>query len=170
MTASPHVPAASFADLEGAIAVVRASGSRLTSARKQLLEALFEVEGAVAAEHLARVVGGEIEAADLASVYRNLELFEGLGIVRHVHLGHGPGLYALAGEDEREYLVCERCGEVRAVTPQDLDPLRSEIRRAFDFEVRFSHFPITGLCSRCAGEVSLDSGATQEGARMTHEQ
>ena len=115
------------------------------------------------------MIGGEIEAADLASVYRNLELFEGLGIVRHVHLGHGPGLYALAGADEREYLVCERCGEVRAVAPQDLDALRSEIRRAFDFEVRFSHFPITGLCSRCAGEVGLDSGATEEGAQMSHE-
>ena len=34
---------------------------------------------------------------DLASVYRNLEQLEELGVVRHVHLGHGPGLYALVG-------------------------------------------------------------------------
>ena len=34
-------------------------------------------------------------ASDLASVYRNLEHLEELGVVRHVHFGHGPGLYAL---------------------------------------------------------------------------
>ena len=29
------------------------------------------------------------------SVYRNLERLEALGVVSHVHVGHGPGLYAL---------------------------------------------------------------------------
>ena len=141
---------ASFTDLEGAIGVVRASGSRLSSARKQLLQALFEADGPVSAEDLARSAGGEPEAADLASIYRNLELFERLGIVRHVHLGHGPGRYALVGE--REYLVCESCGRVLTAAPHELDAVRSEIRKRFDFEVRFSHFPIAGLCAECTGD------------------
>ena len=115
MTASRYARAASFADLEGALDVVRAAGSRVTSARRLLLEALFAAEGPVAAERLARSTGGDADAADLASTYRNLELLEELGVVRHFHLGHGPGLYALAGPDEREYLVCERCGAVRRI-------------------------------------------------------
>ena len=127
-----------------------ASGARLSSARRQLLEALFAADGPVTAEDLARSAGGELEAADVASIYRNLELFERLGIVRHVHLGHGPGRYALAGE--REYLVCERCGRVVTADPDELVGVRDEIRERFGFEVRFSHFPIAGLCEDCRGE------------------
>lgn len=154
MTASPYARAATFTDLEEAIAVVREAGSRLTAPRRQLLEALFAADGPVAAERLSRTVSG----GDLASVYRNLELLEGLGIVRHFHLGHGPGLYALAGVREREYLVCERCGEIRSVPADELDPIRARIRAEYGFEVRFSHFPIAGLCVRCADEQPTQGG------------
>ena len=41
-------------------------------------------------------------------------------MVRHVHLGHGPGLYELALDGEREYLTCERCADFRAVDPRAL--------------------------------------------------
>jgi Fur family ferric uptake transcriptional regulator len=174
MTASRYARAASFADLSGALDVVRAGGSRVTSARRLLLEALFAAEGPVAAERLARSTGGDADAADLASTYRNLELFEELGIVRHFHLGHGPGLYALAGPDEREYLLCERCGAVRTIDAAEVEPLRERIRGEYGFEVRFSHFPIAGLCAACArivGEgAGLDSGrrnAGESGGAMT---
>ena len=75
-----------------------------------MLEALFLADGPVSAEELAAGLGGQVPPSDLASVYRNLETLERHGVVRHVHLGHGPGRYALAGTGEREYLVCERCG------------------------------------------------------------
>ena len=52
----------------------------------------------VRAEEIAAGIGGRLPRSDLASVYRNLETLENHGLVRHLHLGHGPGLYALAGE------------------------------------------------------------------------
>ncbi|UTI65159.1 transcriptional repressor [Paraconexibacter antarcticus] len=45
--------------------------------------------------------------SDLSSVYRNLERLEALGVVRHVHLDHGPGLYTLQRDSDTDYLVCE---------------------------------------------------------------
>ena len=51
----------------------------------------------------------------MASVYRNLETLEQVGIVKHFHLGHGPGLYVRAGAAVNEFLVCDSCGAVRAV-------------------------------------------------------
>jgi Fe2+ or Zn2+ uptake regulation protein len=123
----------------------------------------------VAAERLARSSGGDADVGDLASTYRNLELLEELGIVRHFHLGHGPGLYALVGPDEREYLVCERCGAVRRIDAAAVEPLRERIRDEYGFEVRFSHFPIAGLCAACArsveGGTGLDSGRSSAGDR-----
>jgi hypothetical protein len=31
-----------------------------------------------------------------------------------------------------------------------MDPVRAQIEKRFDFEARFSHFPILGLCADCA--------------------
>ena len=85
-------------------------------------------------------------ALDAASVYRSLEAFEQAGVVRHVHLGHGPALYALVGEGEREYLYCDRCGSALAVAPQQLDEVRELVAARFGYGARFTHFPIVGLC------------------------
>jgi len=67
-----------------------------------------------------------------------------------VHLGHGPGCYSPTAQDEREYLVCEECGDRLALPAARLDAVRAVVRDEFGFEARFSHFPIVGRCARCA--------------------
>lgn len=147
----PHAgPSRSAPDLESALDVVRQSGMRATTARRLVLEALFAADGPVSAERVASGLDGRLPRSDAASVYRNLELLEELGLVRHFHLGHGPGLYALVGAGEREYLVCETCGSVRAVEPAALDPVRRALRANFGYAASFTHFPIVGRCAGCA--------------------
>lgn len=138
------------ASLEDAFSAVRSSGLRLSAARRILLEVLSAADRPMSAEVIASGVGGRHPASDLASTYRNLETLEEIGLVRHLHVGHGPGLYALSGPGDREYLVCERCQRVRVVQPAALDGVRDEIRRVFGHEARFSHFPLGGLCGDCA--------------------
>ncbi len=157
MTVAPHPPPVAFTNLEEAIATLRRAGWRISTARRVLLEALFAADGPVSAERLAAGLDGRLVSSELASVYRNLERLEELGMVRHVHLGHGPGLYALAG-DETEYLVCERCHEVTTVPAGELDAVRDHIRTRFGYEARFSHFPIPGLCGRCAATLPSHAG------------
>jgi Fur family ferric uptake transcriptional regulator len=149
VTAAPDPPAAEFADLAGALAVLRAAGLRISAARRLVLQAVFEADAPSSAEALAARLGDAGAPLDLASVYRNLETLERAGIVRHVHLGHGPGLYTLAGGREREYLVCDRCGRVAAVEPAQLDRAREVIRADLGYEARFTHFPIVGRCAAC---------------------
>ena len=136
--------------LEEAFGVVRGSGLRLSAARRILLEVLAGAGRPLTADAIASGLRGRHPASDLASTYRNLETLEALGLVRHVHVGHGPGLYALTGRDNREYLVCERCDAVRAVRPETLDDIREMIRARFGHEARFGHFPLGGLCTECA--------------------
>ena len=122
---------------------VRSHGMRVSTARRSVLETLLAAGEPLTAEELA----GD---ADLASTYRNLETLEALGLVRHMHLGHGPGRYVLAAREARDYLACERCGELLAADADDLEPVRALVREAFGFEARFGHFPIVGLCPACA--------------------
>jgi Fur family ferric uptake transcriptional regulator len=150
VTVAAHGPRLEPRTLDEAVAALRERGIRVTAARRLVLQGLFAADVPVSAERLASGVDGAVPPSDLASVYRNLEALERVGLVRHVHLGHGPGLYTRSGQEEREYLVCERCGDLQAVEAGQLDAVRDTIREAFGFEARFSHFPIAGLCARCA--------------------
>jgi Fur family ferric uptake transcriptional regulator len=145
MTVAPHAPPLPCHSIDDAVAALRDRGLRLTAPRRLVLEALFDADGPVSAEYLTARL-----RLDPTSVYRNLETLESQGLVRHVHLGHGPGLYALLGRGEHEYLFCEHCGAVRALTPEQLDPIRDEVRQRFGYEARFTHFAIVGTCPGCA--------------------
>ncbi|MGH2916273.1 MAG: Fur family transcriptional regulator [Solirubrobacteraceae bacterium] len=145
MSDAPDVSPVVVQDADEAIARLRASGLRLSTARRLLIEALFAADGPVSAPHLARSL-----RIDESSVYRNLELLEQHGLIRHVHLGHGPGLYVLAGRTDAEYLYCQSCARVTAVPPAQLDPVREQIRERFGYAARFTHFAIVGLCAECA--------------------
>jgi Fur family ferric uptake transcriptional regulator len=145
----PHAaPALPTPDLDSALSVLREHGLRASTARRLVLEALFQAREPVTAESIAGGLGGLLPRSDLASVYRNLETLEGLGLVRHFHLGHGPGLYGMASE-EREYLVCEGCHQLRAVDPAELDGVRASILERFGFHASFKHLPIAGKCPEC---------------------
>ena len=145
MTLAPHTHRLPFEPIDDAVEALRRRGLRLSMTRQLVLEALFAARGPIAAEDLAsrlRLVP--------TSVYRNLELLERHGLVRHVHLGHGPGLYALVGHGEQEYIYCPGCGSARTVRSDLLDPVRNHIRTRFGYEVRFTHFALVGQCRNCA--------------------
>jgi Fur family ferric uptake transcriptional regulator len=157
MTVAPDVPALRFDTPAEAIAALREQGLRLSTARRLVLDALFAADGPVAATYLAETL-----VIDESSVYRNLEVLESHGLIRHVHLGHGPGLYVLLGGDEVEYLYCDRCAKVTPVAPDQLRPVHESIREHFGYETRFTHFAIVGLCADCAAQPRPTLGTAGE--------
>ena len=137
--------------LDAALARLRGCGLRASAARRLVLECLAASDGPVTVSAVAGGLDGRLPASDLGSVYRILETFERECLVHRVHLGPGPARYELDDGDEREYLLCEGCGATRAVDPALLDDVRRHVRARFGLMVRFSRFPMAGLCSRCAG-------------------
>ena len=144
MTVAHIGPMIAAPDVEAAIAAVRRQGLRLSSSRRLVIEALFEAGAPIAAADLA-----EARSLDLPTVYSNLEALERIGLVSHVHLGHGPGRYQLRDRIARDFLQCERCGASEAVEASVLAGARASIREATGFSARFDHFPVMGLCARC---------------------
>jgi Fur family ferric uptake transcriptional regulator len=121
---------------------VRAHGLRVSTARRLVLQALLAAGEPQTAEQLA----GD---ADLASTYRNLETLEAIGLVRHVHLGHGPGRYELTGRSDG-WATCEHCGRSTALPTGALQAIRRAVREHAGFEAAFTHFPIVGRCADCS--------------------
>lgn len=153
MTQTRPLRTMSVPNLDSAVSTLRSYGVRMSAARRVVLSALYAADGPLSAEQIAAGVGGRVPMSDVGSVYRNLEMLERLGVVRHVHLGHSPGLYAIATHGEQEYLTCERCADFTALAPPELDEVRRTIRSKFGYVASFAHFPIVGLCPSCAQEL-----------------
>lgn len=148
MTTTHRSPAIEAKTVEEAVDALHRLDLRVSTARRLMLEVLYNAEAPLSAERIAEGLEGSWPGPDIASVYRNLETLEEVGLIRHVHLGHGPGLYALAAP-EHEYLVCESCRCIRSVAREELDSVRARVRELFGFEARFTHFPLVGLCPDC---------------------
>jgi Fur family ferric uptake transcriptional regulator len=138
------------ASVTSALGLLRAEGHRISAARRLVLEALFAAEGPVSADRLAGGLDGRLPGSDLASLYRNLDTLAAAGLVEHLHVPHGPGLYVLTGRGTG-WAACERCGAVEALGRDAAARLRAAVRDATGFEAGLAHFPIVGLCPRCAG-------------------
>jgi Fur family ferric uptake transcriptional regulator len=127
---------------------LRAAGLRLGAARRQVIEVLAERDQPVTADDVATRLPG----VHVSSVYRSLNVLEELGVVRHVHLAHGPALYELTDIAERtRHLACERCGKDVVVPASLFDELRAVIERDYGFVIDGGHFAIPGVCADCAG-------------------
>jgi Fur family transcriptional regulator, ferric uptake regulator len=137
-----------FESADAVLSALRSAGLRISTARRMIVAFLFEASGPVSAQQIA--IGLDRTPLDIASVYRNMEKLEEIGVVRHLHAGHGPGRYALNRRGIPEYLTCDRCGAIEEIDRRELDPLREDIQERFGYEVGFTHFPMVGLCPRCA--------------------
>jgi Fur family ferric uptake transcriptional regulator len=137
------------ASIPAALTTLRARGLRVSAARRLVLEALFAADGPVPAEAIARGLGGRLPGSDLASVYRNLDALEEVGLVRHFHLAGGPGLYVLTGRLGPGYAACERCGAHLALDRGAVARVAAVVREACGYEPRPAHFPIVGRCPDC---------------------
>ena len=135
---------------EPILGLLRAQGGRVTTCRRAILETFLGIGGHVTAEVLtARVQASQPDVAE-STVYRFLDELERLGVVDHVHLGHGPAVYHLSS-DAHHHLVCDGCGTVVEVPETVFAELRSRLHDDFGFALHPRHFAVTGRCQDCAG-------------------
>ncbi len=134
---------------EPILGMLRAQGGRVTTCRRAILEAFLGLDGHVTAEALtARVQVAQPDVHE-STVYRFLDELERLGVVDHVHLGHGPAVYHLA-TDTHHHLVCDGCGTVVEVPEELFADLRGRLQAELGFSLQPRHFAATGRCSACS--------------------
>jgi Fe2+ or Zn2+ uptake regulation protein len=136
------------ARLERILHLMRERGGRVTTARRAVVSALLAARAHVTAEDVTTTVQAEHPDVHLSTVYRTLEALEHLGVVDHVHLGHGRAVYHLA-DDAHHHLMCEDCGEVIEVPEALFDDLGRTVRRRYGFTLHAKHFAVLGRCRHC---------------------
>ena len=135
--------------LDRILGELRRGGGRITPARRALVTALLEADTHVTADDLAEAVQRSHPDVHRSTIYRTLDALEELGIVDHVHLGHGRAVYHLL-DDPHQHLVCEVCEEVIEVPDAIFRPLADRLAKDYGFRLRPNHFAVLGRCAECA--------------------
>jgi Fur family ferric uptake transcriptional regulator len=107
-------PEASPAALEAAGARLKAAGLRITGPRMAILAELIRRRAPAGIEQIHR--GIRSGACDRVTVYRCMEAFEGIGLVRRALSRGGTWLYAIElGGGPRYHVICGKTGRVEEI-------------------------------------------------------
>ncbi|MDR1817165.1 MAG: transcriptional repressor [Puniceicoccales bacterium] len=148
--ATANVAASAATSVAGALERLRAAGLRLTKPRRAMLRALADAGAPVSVEEVHRALAG---AADLVTVYRGMEDFARVGVVRRHPLESGKNLWALeaAGGAHHHHVICRECGHADELDGCEAAKFESAARRLGYRDV--SHvFEIYGVCPSCASK------------------
>lgn len=89
----------------------------------------------------------------IATIYRNMQLFEELGIVTKLTLDDGVSRYELANLEkdvhQHHHLVCLNCNKLIEVKEDLLGALEVEIEQEHDFKIVDHDLKFYGYCSKC---------------------
>lgn len=126
---------------------LKASGGRMTKKRERVLGALFTMDRPASAEEIRE--RAELPASDLVTVYRNLETFEGLGVLQRVPLEKGTQLFELTAPDEHyHHLICRECHKAERL---DVCVSKEVVSKAKSHGYsQIAHvMEVYGLCEEC---------------------
>ena len=133
---------------DAVLETLKLRGYRMTPQRRAIVDAIMSSNGHIAALQIAQKLEKKLPGINASTVYRTLDLLEEIGVVSHTHLGSGAE-YHLTGEHEHVHLVCSNCHRTESLPLDALEPLRKKLLKEHDFLPDFTHFAISGLCSRC---------------------
>lgn len=135
-------------DIDQVLGMIRERGGRVTTPRRAILTALVEADDHITADDLADRVQAAHPDVHRSTVYRTLDTLAELGVVEHVHLGHGPAVYHLT-DDPHHHLICRRCGAVVQAPAGLLTGVARRVQDSYGFRLDAQHFALSGLCKSC---------------------
>ena len=130
---------------------LRERGERMTRPRRAVLAALAAGPDHLSADDVIRIVADRDASVHRASVYRTLEALSHLGVVQHVHTGHGHTTYHLMPTGgPHPHVQCRVCSRVFDLPDDLLDAVAERLARQDGFVLDTGHVALSGICASCA--------------------
>lgn len=128
---------------------------KMTPQRKEILQIFVDSnEGShLSAEEVYELLKQKDFDFGLATVYRNLELLNELGILTKVEFGDGRTRYELSAANpqlhQHHHLICLNCKKIIEFEDDLLDDLENLISKKSGFEIVNHEVKFFGYCSDC---------------------
>ena len=127
--------------------ILKDSGNSMTTARLEICQALWGEEP-LSIQQLTNKLKDKV---DRASLYRNIELFEKLGIIHRIYIGWK---YKIELSDvishHHHHISCIKCGVVIAIHEEDkVEKLINLIAIKHNIQPTQHQLEIQGICTNC---------------------
>ncbi len=136
---------------------LREAGYKLTNARLTVLEALETHDGHITSTELLERVSALDPSIGRASVFRTLDLFTQLSIIRPTYIDSSvTPTYVLMPDGHHHHIICSNCNRVIEFENCGLDHLRRELEARYHVHLTGHLLEFYGLCADCMDAVNLD--------------
>lgn len=126
---------------------------KLTTQRQTILLTFIEAEEKhLSAEDVYILVKKNNPDIGLATIYRTLDLFTELDLVKRLDFGDGRNRYELNNDELSHFhhhLICIDCGCVKEFEDDMLETLESIIAKKLNFHTTDHQLKVYGYCSDC---------------------
>ena len=130
---------------------IRKHGFRATPQRVVIYEALWKASSHPSVSDIHEYAIKTDPSISLATVYKTLQLFSDIGLVREM----GPRDGSIHYDPDTRFhinLVCNKCGRVEDFDPGSIEGIIPDLDEEVGFHVQSINFEVRGLCSRCRSQ------------------
>jgi Fur family zinc uptake transcriptional regulator len=134
-------------NVEQALALLKEKGYKYTGKRETMVELFNREDRYLTAKEVMEAMQHEYPGLSVDTVYRNLSLFEELGIVEATEWeGERRYRFHCGSGDHHHHLICKLCGRTK---PLHVCPMNAVLGEPSDFTITGHKFEIYGYCSEC---------------------
>lgn len=137
-------------DTPSIVTALDRAGYRLTEPRRSLAALIASHDGHFTAGELLRETRAQRLGVGRATVFRTLEVLEGLGAVERLDLPSGEHAYVVCQRSHHHHVICSQCGRTNEIDDGDLRAVVNEIARRTGYRVDDHRLELFGLCPACA--------------------
>lgn len=136
--------------LDSALERLRASGYKLTAARRDLLEILCQTGKHLTSTEVLEQASRKENPIGRASVFRSLELLTELGIIRPTYLRAGAPNYIVMPENgHHAHIICRECSQVIEIDECSVDEMIDSLEARHNIEITGHLLELYGKCKDC---------------------
>src|SRR5690625_3855159 len=130
-------------NLQEAINLLNRNRYKTTRRRKDILSFFGESDGYRTAKELNDHLEKIYEGISFDTVYRNLHLFNELGILETTELNSEKHFRMICGQHHHHHFICNDCGKTKKINVCPMDEVKGTLE---NYYIEDHKFEIYGLC------------------------
>lgn len=133
--------------------VLRSEGFKVTPQRIAIYEALRGAHNHPTAEMIYHTLRPAHPSMSLATVYKTMEIFEKIGLVKVLEVGDERAHYDW-DTDTHSHVRCIRCNKVEDLMGVDSKAISEIAEQGSDYHITGQQITFEGICPECAKKES----------------
>ncbi len=134
---------------------LRNAGYKLTQARLTVLEVLEAEHGHITSSDILVKVEEVNPSIGRASVFRTLDLFTQLGIIRPTYISTSlTPTYVMMHEGHHHHVICTNCNRVLEFDDCGLESLTQTLEKTLNVKISGHLLEFYGMCASCTAKAT----------------